>query len=205
LKRKTIWRNWRKLRKQSITSMPEISEPDHLNKESFPSYKRSSKEDLVAILMTGSTANLFYATAKEMVKDFADILKKFEDTKFLAKATIYARNKGFIRVMPIMALVEISRRDPRLFSKIVDRVICNPKDWQTFIDIARSKIIRDGVGRAIKREIKKSIGSMDTYHAIKYPSAVEDMINIARPREDINDVVILDKKLEQLWKKRCLQ
>ena len=191
VKRKTVWK---KLREEKL-----IPTPDHLNKEKFPSYRRTPEEDLVSILTTGSTANLFYAKAEENIKDFAKLIKEYEDLDFLVKATLYARNKGFTRTLPILAAVEISRRDPQIFERVASRIMLNPKDWQTFIDIARSKLIRQGLGRAIKRAINTAIANMSVYHAIKYPRAVRDMINIAHPHESVNPVVIryIKKKIHE--------
>ena len=181
MKRKTIWRKMR----QEVRL-----KPDHANKEGFPSYKRTIEEEVLSVLMTGSTANLFYTKTEENIKRMIEVIQLCRDSEYLAKATVYAREKGFTRTLPIASLVEISRRYPHLFRKIARRVCRNPKDWQTFIDIARSRLIRRGVGRAVKEEMIKVLSETSVYHAIKYPRAVEDMINIARPREDVNPTVI---------------
>lgn len=163
---------------------------DHLNKEKFPSFKRTDYEDIVSVLTTGSIANLFYTDVTENIRGIVQTIKTFKDTDFLAKATIYARHYGFTRTIPILSLVEISRRNPKLFKEIAERVCLNPHDWQQFIDIARSGIIRKGIGRAIKTKIIDVIREMQVYHAIKYPKAVEDMINIARPNKRVNPTII---------------
>ncbi|HDM36408.1 MAG TPA: TROVE domain-containing protein [Candidatus Syntrophoarchaeum butanivorans] len=167
-----------------------LPKPDRLNREGFPAYERTVEEDVLAVLTTGSTANLFYARATENVKEMLDVLRKCEDLEFLAKAVIYAREKGFTRTLPIAGLVEISRRDPALFRKIADRICQNPHDWQQFIDICRSKTVRQGLGRAVKEVILKAIAGMSEYHAMKYPRAVEDMINISHPHESLNPAII---------------
>ena len=190
MKRKTVWR---KLREKTLPK------PDRMNKEGFPAYRRTVEEEVLSVLMTGSTANLFYAKAEENIKEMLEVLKKCEDTQFLAKATIYAREKGFTRTLPIASLVEISNRHPRLFRKVATRVCKNPHDWQQFIDVARSKTIRRGVGSALKKQMIEALSVMSVYHAMKYPKAVEDMINIARPREDVNPTVInyIKKKVHE--------
>ena len=181
MKRNSVWR---KLREETL------SRPDKTNKEGFPAYSRTIEEEVLSVLMTGSTANLFYVKAEENIKEMLDVLRRCEDTDFLAKATVYAREKGLTRTLPIASLVEISRRSPVLFRKIAARVCKNPHDWQQFIDIARSRQIRKGVGRALKKQMVDVLSGMSVYHAMKYPKAVEDMINIARPREDVNPTVI---------------
>ena len=168
----------------------EILETDEVNYEAFPTYHRDIKEQVVSVLTTGTTANLFYVNAKDNIKNMLEVLAKCEDTEFLAKAILYAREEGFIRTLPIASLVEISKRDTHIFKNLANRICKNPHDWQQFIDICRSKLIRKGVGRLLKQEIQKAIRDMSTYHAIKYPQAVNDMINISRPREELNPMVI---------------
>jgi len=183
--------SWRELR--------EVQKPDKLNKEGFPTYTRSIEEDVVNVLMTGSTANAFYVNAREKVDDIISVLDRCEDLEFLAKAAVYAREQGYMREMPIVALVMLSKKDKELFRRIVGRICRNPHDWQRFIDISRAGLIRKGVGRALKSEINKAIAGMPVYHAIKYPTAVKDMIRIARPHESVNPVVtkyIMENKHE---------
>lgn len=192
---------WRNLR--------EIQKPDHMNKEGFPSYARTAEEDIVNVLMTGSTANLFYARAKENVKEIVSLLKSYEDAEFLAKAIVYARENGYMREIPTASEVVLSVKDLKLFRNTAHRVCRNPHDWQKFIDIARSGIIRKGLGRALKEQIIEAIKNMPVYHAIKYPKAVRDMIRIARPHESVNPMIIKyvmenrhegDEQLEALYK-----
>ncbi|MCE7739983.1 MAG: hypothetical protein GPJ50_11445 [Candidatus Heimdallarchaeota archaeon] len=168
----------------------ELLKTDEKNYEEFPTYKRDIKEQVLSVLTTGTTANLFYVSAKDNIKAMLSVLEQMEDTEYLAKATLYAREKGLIRTLPIASLVEISKRDPTLFKSLALRICKNPHDWGQFIDICRSKQIRKGVGRALKETINKAIANMSVYHAMKYPKDVGDMINIARPHEDINPAVI---------------
>ena len=117
-------------------------------------------------------------------------LERFQDTEFLAKAILYAREKGFMREAPVMGAVVLSKKDIGLYKRIYTKVMRNPRDWEKLIDICRSKAIRQGLGRAIKNSIKYAVSQMTAYHAVKYPSAVRDMIRIARIPEKVNPTVI---------------
>ena len=162
----------------------------HVNKEGFPSYRGDKKTDLVSVLMTGSTGNTFYVRAENQIERFAEIFKRFPDPEFMAKAIVYAREKGYNREIPIAATVALSVKDRDLFRKIVHRVCRTPSDWRKLIDISRSGVFRKGLGRAVKREIINAIANMDNYQAMKYPGAVEDMIDVSHPRETINHNII---------------
>jgi len=164
--------------------------PDKVNREGFPSFSRTPEEDLVNVLMTGTTASHFYASGVQMAEEMAQVLRDFKDVEFQTRATIYARQNGYTRELPVASLVSISSKDVRLFRAAWSRVCLNPKDWQKFIDIARSGVFRDGLGRALKEAIISAIESMPVFHAMKYPKAVRDMIRVARPRESVNPAVI---------------
>lgn len=186
MKRQSVWRGTR----TSAPTARTLPAPEKLSKEGFPSYTRTIEEQVISVLTTGSTANLFYVKAEENIKNLIDVLQKCDDLEFLAKATIYAREKGYTRTLPIASLVEISRRDASTFKQINKRVCLNPHDWQQFIEIARGKLIRKGLGRAVKKEIHKVLSNMSEFHAIKYHKAVEDMINVSRPHPKVNPFII---------------
>lgn len=169
---------------------PGIREHDTLNSEGAPAYLPSPEDAVVNVLMVGNTRGTFYASAKENFTLAATTFKSFKDTEFLAKATIYARNEGFMRTIPIAALVEISARNPRLFHEIHRQILRTPKDWSQFIDLSRDGPFRDGIGRAIKNEMISYISTLTPYQAIKYPTECRDMIRLCRCREVVNAPVI---------------
>ncbi len=192
--RKNIWSNKGNIsttKTSSSTSMvlPSELKPSTLNKEGYPAFKATPEEVSLQALMTGSLANLYYTSAKENAKMFIEAFNTV-DTKVLAKQVVYAREKGFTRTIPISATVVLSKRDVELFKKVVHKVMRTPHDWRQFMDICRSGEIRKGIGRALKREINADIAKMGSYHSIKYPTDVYDMINLARPNAKINPVII---------------
>lgn len=193
--RKNIWLNSQNVTptKTNISAsamvIPSELKPNTLNKEGYPAFKATPEEVSLQALMTGSLANLFYTSAKENTKMFIEAFNSI-DTMTLAKQIVYAREKGFTRTIPISATVVLSKRDVELFKKVVHRAMRTPHDWRQFMDICRSGEIRKGIGRALKGEIKVDIINMKSYHAVKYPHDVYDMINIARPNAKLNPVII---------------
>ncbi len=196
--RRNVWNNKNiSIGSSSATSSGLVSQtipvelkPDATNKEGFSAFSMSIEEEVLQALMTGSLANLYYSNAKENTKNFIDIFNKIEDTTLLAQSIVYAREKGFTRTIPISATVVLSKRDITNFKKIAHKVMRNPHDWKQFIDICRSGEIRNGIGRAPKKEINEAMSELNSYYALKYPSDLKDMINIARPNEKINPHVI---------------
>jgi 60 kDa SS-A/Ro ribonucleoprotein len=143
--------------------------------------------------MVGTFEPTFYADARELAKSAVDLFYKFsqEDPTFLANAIIYARNKGFMRLAPIVALVELSKSNEpvwprRAFNAAFNHVIKTPGDLQDFLQIIRTSKTR-GMGRSIKRAVGEYLMNMSEYSVIKYGSdsqkmSIRDMFRLARPK-----------------------
>lgn len=173
-----------------------LTTKDKYNKEGFPAYSADIRTQTINVLMTGTLANTFYCSSGKLALEQTEVLDKMakKDLEFLAKATIYARNKGYQKTIPILSSVVISKHNPKLFKKIVNRVCLIPSDWTKLVDICRSKFIR-GTGRSIKEAIINYIASLrDTelndYYSLKYRNKFKDLINIAHPRPEINPELI---------------
>ena len=52
----------------------ELLKTDEKNYEEFPTYKRDIKEQVLSVLTTGTTANLFYVSAKDNIKAMLSVL-----------------------------------------------------------------------------------------------------------------------------------
>ena len=185
---------------------PKVPEPTTITRDGFPAYILPIEEAIIQTLMTGAPINRFYVGQEEAVQEMIDVLDKATPV-FLARAICYAREEGFTRAAPILGLVMLSKKSPVLFHQIAQHICKNPKDWETFIDICRSRSVRPGMGRGIKRELLKAIANMSEYHAMKYPGAVKDMIRTARPKADLNRTTIEyimenhppEGKISKLW------
>ena len=179
------------MRKNNIWNEAKTDVGQHLNREDFPSFDaHDPKVELVNVLMTGTTGNKFYASGKRMTNEYIEVIKKIDDPEFLAKAILYARLNGFMREVPIAALVHLSSIDPTLYRKVYHKVLRTPRDWDKFVSIARSGAFRKGLGKAIKKTMIEALSSMSIYHAIKYPKPVKDMIRLSRPSEEVNPAII---------------
>jgi len=167
------------------------AQPDKTNFEGAPAFSGTLKMDTMSALMTGSTCDTFYAGKESQFESFSKIFAQMAktDPKWFAKAILFARKEGFQRAIPIYALAHLSVESTDLFKSIYADVVRNPQDAKNFLDILRSGRVR-GIGRSIKSEINAQIGRLTPYDAIKYPKNVEDMINLARPKETINKSVI---------------
>ncbi len=155
---------------------------DVINHAGGSAYSIVDEELVLQMLLTGSSADLFYTSAEENIDEAVSaFMNENVSPEFLAKALVFARQEGYNREFPIMGLVALSVRDPALFKKVCTKVLNNPHDWEMFIDICMSGKMRKGVGRAIKSVMTENLINMPKYQALKYPTAVSDMINVCRP------------------------
>lgn len=164
-------------------------EADHLNKEGHPSFSRSLKEQFVQCLLTNTVENTFYASQRDLVKEAVAIHTAMlkEDPEFYAKAVIYARNEGYMRLQPNIALVTLStHEDKKLFRAAFSKVIRTPKDLATFVEFSKEAGIRVGLGRAVKEAINGYLNGLSEYHVIKYGSdsgqySMRNILRLTKP------------------------
>ena len=75
-------------------------ETDETNHEGFPTFTQPDKEQYLQVLLTNTLSGTFYVKEKELLKGALDLHKHFAQTdpQFMAKAIVYARNKGMMRL-----------------------------------------------------------------------------------------------------------
>jgi 60 kDa SS-A/Ro ribonucleoprotein len=153
-------------RTKNIFSVPM---PTTRNREHFPAYERSIEEQYLQTLLTNTMGNTFYASGNDLLQEanqlHDDILDV--DATFAAKAMIFARNEGFMRLQPIFGLAKLSAVNPTLFAKTFPHVIKIPSDLSDFLTILKGQGRGEG-GRAVKREVGKFMNNVSEYWALKY-------------------------------------
>lgn len=142
------------------------------NYEGAPAFERSLEERALQVLMTGTLEDSFYASAKELAKEAVETLAEAgaKDAEFLAKAVVYAREQGCLRLAPITGLLVLSKADTRLFKAAFPRVIRTLGDLQDLVTLARTKAIRS-TGRAFRDAAGDWLRRMQPYQVIKYGAA----------------------------------
>lgn len=161
---------------------------DAHNAEGYPCFRRNWKEEYLQMLLTNTISQIFYSSenimrveAIEMHRFAAD-----EDPEFMARALVYARNEGFMRLQPIIGLAVLSLVSPRLFKLIFDKVILIIPDLAEFTLVLGS-LGRGQGGRAVKCAAAKKLASIDEYAAIKYAGdgrgySLRDLMRVYHPK-----------------------
>jgi len=152
------------------------------NREGYPAWEDSVEQQFVQTLLTNTFGKTFYVDQKGMVSEATALHDKMvqTDPEFLAKAIVYARNKGYMRSQPVYGLAkliaykgesaEVARRRA-LAAEVFGKVIQTPNDLRDFITLSASLGCKLS-GRRIKTMIHQWLSSqMSEYWAIKYGSA----------------------------------
>lgn len=166
---------------------------DKLNKEGFPAFSRTLEEDTLSVLLTQTLSNTFYCSQKELAKETLEVLNEManKDPDFLAKAVVYARTKGLMKLAPTVGLSVLAekagkRNDP--FRLAFPQVVRIPDDLREFVTLMKlSKHGLENKNRLAKRMVQNSLRHMSEYHAVKYGSGksegitLRDIIRLVHP------------------------
>lgn len=142
-----------------------------VNKDGFPAFKRSLPEQYLQTLMTNTMGNTFYTKQDQLMVESLALHREIAkvDPEFMAKALVYARNDGYMRLQPIVGLVFLSTIPDKTFFKLAfNQVIKTPGDLEDFVTICSSVRNGKGLGRSVKNTISLWLNNMSQYHAIKY-------------------------------------
>ncbi|MEX0364928.1 MAG: RNA-binding protein [Ruegeria sp.] len=124
------------------------------NAHAAPAYAYSDAHALAQVAVTGTFGGMFYQSPQEELEYVVDVAETV-DTRFLARAAIYARKSGHMKDMPAVLLAVLARRDPVLFRAVFDRVVDNGKMLRTFVQVIRSgQTGRKSLGSAPKAMVQ---------------------------------------------------
>ncbi|WP_103106328.1 TROVE domain-containing protein [Brevibacillus reuszeri] len=162
--------------------------PTTKNKEGFSAYTRSLEEQYVQTLLTNTLGNTFYTDQNQMIEEATQLHHEIakENPHFMAKAIVFARNEGFMRLQPLFGLALLSLYRPDLFSTVFLQVVRIPSDLSDFLTILQSMGRGEG-GRAVKRQVNRFLANVSEYWALKYNGrgrgySLGDVIATAHPK-----------------------
>jgi len=167
--------------KKNLSNLNTYAGADTTNHEGFAAWTPSDAQLLEQLAMAGTLTNSFYASAKELTEDALKLLQRAEP-EALRQAIIRGRNEGFIRSFALLGLVELSKKNPRLFRESFNHVVRTGNDMKDFIDLIHAS---RGFGRSIKVAIHGWLrASFNPYYAMKYRKDIADAIRVSRFKGD---------------------
>jgi 60 kDa SS-A/Ro ribonucleoprotein len=169
-----------------VTGVPisnEYAKATKVNEEGFPAFERTLEEDTLSVLLCNTLSDTFYASQRDIADKTIDVLTAMakKDPAFLSKALVYARNKGLMKMAPVVGLAILSVYDgsgkPNFWNAF-DHVVRIPDDLREFVDLCCSGKIRKGLGGVSRDAVKHWLRSMSQYHAVKYGSAKSEGVTL---------------------------
>src|SRR5262249_59490234 len=120
----------------SVTS--QLPRTDTVNEAGGRAYRLPPKHALAQLAATGCFNGTYYAAADSHLATLLDLAAKVDDNVFLAKLSVYSRERAFMKDMPAALLLVLSKRDPALFQVAFDRVVDNGRVLRTLFQMLRS-------------------------------------------------------------------
>jgi 60 kDa SS-A/Ro ribonucleoprotein len=161
---------------------------DARNSEGAPAYAFSDKHALAQLAATGCLGSTFYVDAETQLDAALKLARELEP-EFLAKAAVYARERGHMKDLPALLCALLTVRGPEVLEKIFARVIDTPRMLRTFVQIVRSGATgRRSFGSRPRRLIRAWLAARtpeDLFRADQgdQPS-LADIVRMVHPKPD---------------------
>lgn len=184
---------------KSVKAPKKALVPTVRNADNYPAFKQGNKHEFLQTLLTNTLGNTFYADSKKLLSDTHRIHAQMVQTDpvFVAKAAMYARVFGYMRMQPQIALATLVNNtaiSTKLFNQAFNAIISTPKDLSDFTAIL------NGMGKSESGRRVQSAGkawltrflnsNKAEYWAIKYGAggsaagkfSLADLIKVYHPR-----------------------
>jgi len=159
---------------------------DTRNEAGGAAYQFTPKHALAQLAATGCFNGTYYAEAEEQLATLMILINQVDDNAFLAKLAVYARQKAFMKDMPVAILLALSKRDARPFRQVFDRVVDNGRTLRTLVQFVRSgQFGRKSLSYALQRAVQRWLNAASVEKLLsasvgKDPS-LRDVLRLARP------------------------
>jgi 60 kDa SS-A/Ro ribonucleoprotein len=159
---------------------------DTRNEAGGVAYAFSAEHALAQYAATGCLNATYYASGEEQLERVLQLCAKVEP-EFVAKAAIYARQKGLMKDLPALLCAVLSVRSPGLMAEIFDRVIDSPKMLRNFVQIIRSGVVgRKSLGTLPKRMVLQWLESRSDAQlftgSVGNDPSLADVIKMVHPK-----------------------
>ena len=162
-------------------------------------YKSSAKLEIASLLMTSFLSDKFYESSGDTVHRLSELFDSLEDKKFLAKASIYARDKYRMRTIAHVcsALIAEKVHGEEWTKSYFDKVTMRVDDMLETV----SYFWKDGkkpIPNSMKKGYSKAFGRFDEYQLAKYQAknkelSLVDLMRLVHPKKTEKNASGLEK------------
>jgi len=166
-----------------------------INSEDAVAYKMSDELELYTLVCTTVLSNKFYENQVDTVKRLRNLVKKCSP-KFVSKLAVYAREKMYLRSVPLVLVVELAKihTGDNLISKLTQRVVQRVDEITELLSYYQESNNRTDTKKLgkLSNQIKKGIRNVfesdkfTEYHFSKYNRKTDvrfrDALFLTHPR-----------------------
>ncbi len=176
-----------------------------LNYEGEKAYTMPEAFDLYATVVTSSLSDQFYEKADKKIERIRELVLK-NDPNFVAQLAVYAREKMYLRSVPLVLAVELARvhAGDQLVSKMVNRIVQRADEITELLAYYQAANRREGIKKLgkLSKQVQKGLGlafnKFDEYQFAKYNREAEvklrDALFLVHPKaKDENQQKLFDK------------
>ncbi len=167
-------------------SPPPLPRADAINEAGGLAYRLPPKQALAQLAATGSFHGTYYANGEAQLADLIALASQIDDHLYLAKLAVYARQKAFMKDMPVALLLLLSKCNTELFHRAFDKVVDNGRTLRTFVQMLRSGVfgrrtLSYSLQRAVQRWLNEAKVTQLLHAAIGQDPSLRDVFRLARP------------------------
>lgn len=161
---------------------------DTLNSAQAPAYAYTAKHKLAQLAATGCLNQTFYASAESQLENVLQLVTEL-DSRYVAKAALYARKKGDMKDMPALMLAALAAQRSMLVPALFEQVVDSGKMLGTFVQILRSGVTgRKSLGSQPKRLVQNWLNNASEYQllqaSIGNQPSLADVVKMVHPKPD---------------------
>jgi hypothetical protein len=189
------------------------SAPDTVNYEGGRAFAQTAKLELVSILLTTFLEDEFYRTEKQTIETIRKLIAKVDDSRFVAKAALYARTTHGMRSVSHLVAGELAKsvKGARWTKHFYAQVVRRPDDVMEILGYYLAFY-----GRPLPNSLKKDLGlalvRFDEHQIAKYRREhgafkMVDAVNLVRPKATpaLSKLVRGELAPAQTWEARLTQ
>lgn len=176
------------------------------NFEGAPTYKINSKLELYSLVCTASLQRKFYESSTETITRIRKLITEVP-AEFVAKLAIYAREKMYLRSIPLVLTVELAKihKGDKLISNLVSRVIQRADEITELLAYYQKANDRKGtkklnkLSKQLQKGVARAFLKFDEYNFAKYnrDSAIKlrDALFLSHANPKTEEQTVLFKKI----------
>lgn len=164
------------------------SAPNTVNFEGGRAFTQTAKLELVSILLTTFLEDEFYRTEKQTTARIRELIAKVADSRFVAKAALYARNTYGMRSVSHLVAAELAKsvKGERWTKSFYAQVVRRPDDVMETLGYYLAVYGRP-VPNSLKKGLGAALGRFDEHQLAKYRREhgafkLVDAVNLVRPK-----------------------